>query len=198
MNQQLLTKVKQYLTEYHNLQRDISTNVKLLTSQQKKLQEVKGEQDLAVESAQALKDVRPLLAQSSIARAEELANAAIAAIFDFPAKLHYSEEDARFFIETPNGDADLQSGVGGGLQSVVSFVLQLSLLLKNKSRLFMVFDEMFTQLSDDALTRFLEFVNKLVTDLGLELFLITHDSRITEDQVTHVYQLADGKSFKVK
>lgn len=198
INSSLRSRALEHLNKHKELQRDIQKQVTLFNSQAKKLKDLQDEHNLAVDSLQALKDVRPLIAQSAIQRAEKLANAALAAIFDVPLKLVYSEEDARFMVETPDGLADFQEGQGGGVQSVVSFIFQVSLLLKQKSRLLMVYDEMFTQLDDNALQRFLEFVNKLSEDTGLQMLLVTHDQRIQPELVKHYYRIENGKSIKIK
>lgn len=197
-NSRLLTKVTQFLDAEQALETKIRFNTTLYNNQIKKLHEVEQEQLLVVKALQALKDVKPLLASSAIEKAEKLANSAISAIFDFPAKLRYDEEDGRFVIETPEGDADLQEGTGGGLQAVVSFVFQVFLLMKEGARLFMVLDEHFTQLDDNALVKFVEFLNQLCNDLSMEMVLVSHDARIEEKQVNHLYFIEDGKSIKVK
>lgn len=198
MKEALKSRVGDYLKAKEDLDRDIKFLVKLMKSQQDQVATIKAEQDLAVESQQALKDARPLLAQSAIKQAEDLANSALAAIFDFPAKLVYSEEDGRFFIDTPEGEADLQEGTGGGVQVVVSFIFQISLLVKAGGRMFMAFDEQFTQLSDEPLHKFIEFVNRLCESLNLDIILISHDARITEDMVTRMYHIQDGTALKIK
>lgn len=194
----LRSRALQHLNNCRDIDRDIKSLVFQHNSQAKKLNQLKEEHYLAVDSLQALKDVRPLLAQSAIQRAEKLANEALQVIFDIPLKLFYSEEDARFQVETPEGFADFQEGQGGGVQAVVSFIFQVALLLKGNHRLFMVYDEMFTQLDDAALARFLEFVNKLCDDLGMQILLVTHDQRIQLDSVTHYYRIENGKSIKIK
>ena len=151
-----------------------------------------------VKALQALKDVKPLLTVSAIERAEKLANTALATIFDFPATLRYSEEDGRFLIDTPEGEADLQEGSGGGLQAVVSFVFQVFLLMKEGGRLFIALDEAFTQLDDEALEKFVDFLNKLCDDLKMDIVLISHDARILPEQVKHLYRIEGGKSIKIK
>lgn len=197
-NSKLQTRIVQFLDAEQALSTKIRFNTTLYNNQQKKLQEVEQEQAVVVKALQALKDVKPLLAASAVEKAEKLANSAISAIFDFPAKLRYDEEEGRFIVETPEGDADLQEGTGGGLQAVVSFVFQVFLLMKEEARLFMVLDEHFTQLDDNALVKFVEFLNQLCEDLSMEIVLVSHDARIEEKQVNHLYFIEDGKSVKVK
>lgn len=194
----LIRKAKEYLARKSELDAEIKSSALFLSKQQEKLSEIKEEQELVVKSLQAIKDVRPLLAVSAISKAEKLANSAIQTIFDFPAKLKYSEEDGRFLVETPDGEADLQEGSGGGLQAVVSFVFQVFLLMKEGGRLFIALDEAFTQLDDVALERFVEFLNRLCDDLRMDIILISHDARIQPEQVRHLYRIEEGKSIKIK
>lgn len=198
MNSQLQTKIANYKARRQELIHNHNFNVDLLENQLKKLKSIREEQDLAVRSLQALKDVRPLLSVSAIKQAEDLANSALRAIFDFPAQLKYDEEDGRFYILHEEGEADLQEGSGGGLQAVVSFVFQVFLLIKEGARHFMAFDEAFTQLSDEALIRFIEFVNTLCAELEFDILLISHDQRITPDMCKHLYIVEDGRARKEK
>lgn len=198
MEKNLINKALRFLEESKNLERDIVNKTALYNSQAEKLQQVVDEQSRVIKSLQAIKDVRPLLSVSAIEKAEKLADAALAAIFDFPAKLVYSEEDGRFFVSTPKGEADLQEGSGGGLQAVVSFVFTVFLLMKEEARLFIALDEAFTQLDDDALVRFIDFLNVMCADLKMDILLVSHDARISQDQVNHMYRIEEGKSFKIK
>lgn len=198
MNSQLRTRLANYKSRYQEVVHSHNFNVDLLENQLKKQKKIREEQDLAVRSLQALKDVRPLLAVSAIKQAEDLANSALKAIFDFPAQLQYDEEDGRFYILHPEGEADLQEGSGGGLQAVVSFVFQTFLLMKEGARHFMAFDEAFTQLSDEALVRFIEFVNTLCEQLDFDIILISHDSRITPEMCRHLYRIEEGHAVKEK
>lgn len=195
---ELIKRARAYLNRKVELDAETKSTALFLAKQQEKLAEIKEEQELVVKSLQAIKDVKPLLAVSAISKAEKLANSAIQTIFDFPARLKYSEEDGRFLVETPEGEADLQEGSGGGLQAVVSFVFQVFLLMKEGGRLFVALDEAFTQLDDLALERFVEFLNNLCDDLKMDIILISHDARIRPEQVRHLYRIEEGKSIKIK
>ena len=156
------------------------------------------EQEVCVKALQALKDIRPLMAASSIEKAENLANYALQTIFETTDTLKFVDEDQRFVVQTSEGETDLLSGNGGGYQAVISFIFQLFLLTKSKSRLFMAMDETFTQLSDQALQRFIDFLRSLCASMDMDVLLITHDQRIEIEAVDHCYFVQDGKTILVK
>ena len=156
------------------------------------------EQDLLLRSDLAMKQVKPLLSQSSILECEKLANAAISSVFDFPYKVKYSVEQGRFVLDKGDYETDLATAEGGGLLSVISFVFSVYLLIKIGKRKFLAFDEQFTQLSDEYLVNFLQFLVALCKDLNIDILLITHDGRIQLSQVDHAYRISDGRSIKEK
>ena len=65
-------------------------------------------------------------------------------------------------------------------------------------RRFLAFDEAFTQVSDKYFSNFVEFIRQLCKDLDLDILLISHDQRISIDDVDSVYVIEDGKSKKLK
>ena len=70
--------------------------------------------------------------------------------------------------------------------------------MKLGKRRFLAFDEQFTQISDQFLGNFLEFIKVMCNDLGADIMLITHDERISLDDVDTSYLIENGKSIKIK
>lgn len=169
-----------------------------LTAQQSKLDRCIEEQQITAKALQALQDVRPILAAVSSEQSIALANQALEHVFLTDDKLFFSEEESRFYISTPEGDTDLVAANGGGYLAVISFIFTLFLLIKQKSRRWLLYDEQFTMLSDDALERFIPFLRDLCKDLQLEMILITHDARIQLSDVDSCYFLSDGTVKKIK
>ena len=93
---------------------------------------------------------------------------------------------------------DLAEDNGGGYVAVISFIFNLFLLMKTHKRLVLFFDEAFTQISKRYFCQFFSFVHQLSKDLGVDLLLITHDPRIEQDMVDHLYVVENGKTNKVK
>ena len=162
------------------------------------MQEIEEEQSLLERSTLAIQAVKPLLTQSSIKDCEDLANAAIQAVFGFEAKIRYSPDRQRFVMDQGDFSTDLANAEGGGLVTVISFVFSVYLLVKLGKRRFLAFDEQFTQISDQFLGNFLEFIKVMCNDLGADIMLITHDERISLDDVDTSYLIENGKSIKIK
>jgi hypothetical protein len=164
------------------------------------LTKVNEEYRILENSVQALKDVKPLLSVHSIEQCEKLANAALSAIFNTDAKLYYDSEDCRFKINEGDFSTDLVRGNGGGYIAVISFVFNIFLLMKLNKRLFLAFDEHFTQISsvNNYFFNFFEFLNQLVKDLNIDILLITQDDRISEEMVDRIYFMENGTANRKK
>ena len=67
-----------------------------------------------------------------------------------------------------------------------------------KKRKFLCFDEQFTQISDAYFNNFFSFLKALSRDLEVDILLITHDKRIEDDMVDHLYVMEDGVAHKIK
>lgn len=169
-----------------------------LTKSQEKMERVLNEQRLLEGSLQALKDVKPILSAHSIDQCEKLANAALFSIFHTNAKVTYSAEDGRFMVNEGEFETDLTEGNGGAFVAVISLVFNLFLLMKTKKRLFLVFDEHFTQISKEYFDGFFQFLHQLCKDLHLDVMLITHDQRVELEMCDHLYVMEDGVMRKVK
>jgi hypothetical protein len=177
---------------------DIRRVQSVLNTAEQSLSNINWEKELIERSLLALKQVRPLLSGSSIKDCEELANSAIKSIFGFDYKVEYDMETNRFVLNKGEYSTDLSEAEGGGIITVISFVFLVYLIVKLNKRRVIYLDEAFTQVSDAYFGKFIEFINRLCQDLGFDLLLVSHDQRITYDDVDHVYQIANGKSKQLK
>ena len=161
MQNNTLSRIDELLDEIKSLdiiQKDLGAT---LTAQTTKLDSKLTEQILTSKSLQALQDVRPILAAVSSEQSVSLANQALYHVFGTEDKLFFSEEESRFFISTPEGDTDLVAANGGGYLAVISFIFTLFLLIRGKHRRVLFYDEQFTMISDEALSRFIPFLKTL-------------------------------------
>lgn len=186
----------------NNVREKLKTSFSLqstqLTQALKQLDEITNEQRLLENSLQALKDAKPILSAHSIEQCEKLANSALSSIFETDATLKYSAEEGRFIIDEGDYLTDLKEGNGGGYLAMISLVFNLFLLMKMKKRKFLCFDEQFTQISDAYFNNFFSFLKALSRDLEVDILLITHDKRIEDDMVDHLYVMEDGIAHKIK
>lgn len=169
----------------------------LLTTQSQ-MDAVVLEQGVIERAIVAIGAAKPLLSASTIKQAEELANSAISSIFRQDWTVSYDAEASRFILNKDGFETDLADSQGGGLVTVVSTVFSIYLLMKLGKRRFMALDEAWTQVSSEYFPRFMAFVKKMCEDLKLDILLISHDVRITDEMVDHVYEIADGVSKKLK
>lgn len=180
----------------------LKSNFSLLSSQLtqalKQIDEINEEKRLLENSLQALKDAKPILSANSIEQCEKLANSALATIFETDATLKYSSEEGRFIIDEGDYSTDLKEGNGGGYLAVISLVFNLFLLMKLKKRRFLCFDEQFTQISDEYFENFMSFLKVLSKDLDVDIILVTHDKRIEDDMIDHLYVMEEGIARKIK
>ena len=198
MNAELERRCNAQLLRYERVTGDIRRVQSVIANAEESLSEINRERELIERSLLALKQVRPLLSGSSIRECEDLANAAIRSIFGFTYTVEYDLETNRFVLNKGEYSTDLSEAEGGGIITVISFVFLVYLIVKLNKRRVIYLDEAFTQVSDSYFGAFIGFVNSLCDDLGFDLLLVSHDQRITADDVQHVYQIKDGKSKKIK
>ncbi len=198
MNPELERRTNEQLLRYERVTNDMRRVQSVIDNAEQSLDGINRERELIERSLLALKQVRPLLSGSSIKECEELANAAIRSIFNFDYTVEYDMESNRFVLNKGEYSTDLSEAEGGGIITVISFVFLVYLIVKLNRRRIIYMDEAFTQVSDSYFGAFIGFVNELCGDLGFDLLLVSHDQRITADDVKHVYQIADGKSKCVK
>lgn len=183
---------------FEQLNANISHIENVIQTTETELAKITNEKELIERAALALKQVRPLLSGSSIKDCEELANSAIKSIFGFDYTIEYDLESNRFVLNKGEYSTDLSEAEGGGIITVISFIFLVYLIVKLGKRRLIYFDEAFTQISDAYFPQFIGFVNSLCADLKFDILLVSHDTRITIDDVAHAYLIKDGKSTKIK
>lgn len=180
-----------YVAEYH-------THETMLISAKDKLKELQHKYDIIERSRVAIEQVKPLLSAASITQLEKLANTALLTIFGIDATVQYDVESKRFVVNYPDKTVDLVDSSGGGIVTVLSFIFDLFLLIKQGGRRLLVYDEAFQAVSSEYYDDFIKFMVKACKDLNIDLLCVTHDARLTPDMVDHAYRIENGKSIKLK
>lgn len=180
-----------YVAEYH-------THETMLVSAKDKLKELQHKYDIIEHSRVAIEQVKPLLSAASITQLEKLANTALLTIFGIDATVQYDVESKRFVVNYPDKTVDLVDSSGGGIVTVLSFIFDLFLLIKQGGRRLLVYDEAFQAVSSEYYDDFIKFMVKACKDLNIDLLCVTHDARLTPDMVDHAYRIENGKSIKLK
>ena len=197
--EELQPRVEKYNRLFASLQKKREYHQTQVESAQLKMNEILTEQDLIERSVLAIQSAKPLLSASSIKQCEQLANSAIASVFGLPYTVEFNVETKKFNINKGTFVTELsEDGEGGGMLVVISFVFTVYLLVKLNKRRFLAFDEAFTQISDKYFPAFLEFINQLCKDLGVDILWISHDARVTTDDVNHAFLIENGQSRRLK
>ncbi len=194
----IVTRFKRLKQVKTNLESELKFANTQLQEANRQLEKVSMEQTLIVDSLQSLKDVKPILSANSIEQCEKLANSALEVIFDSNMRFHYNAEESRFVLDNGEFETDLTSANGGGYLAVLSLVINVFLLLKLKKRRLLIFDEQFTQVSDAYFGNFFQFMRELTTKLGVDILVVTHDVRVEDDMVDHIYIVENGTSKRIK
>lgn len=165
----------------------LSSQVRSFETELSKLKNVKALND---ESVQCMKAVLPLITSSSTGNFTDVCSKVLTTVFETPVELKFDSND--IMIQSPEGLSSLKSANGGGYKMVVSFVASIFSILKLNSRRFIIFDEAFTQLSDEALERFMQVVRGFCRELQFDILLVTHDPRISSDWVDSTLYISDN------
>lgn len=83
---------------------------------------------------------------------------------------------ARFVLTQGGVSGDPLQGFGGGVASVISLLLRILVLLKANKARYLLLDESLAALSDEYVEPCGEFLQKLCTDLGVHVLLVTHNA----------------------
>jgi len=116
---------------------------------------------------------------------ETLVNSGLSAIFEDSLKLviessvKYSKTTFKLQIEN-NGVLGMEETHGGGVLSVVAFILRIVITLLTDKRKFLVFDESLSMVSIGYQDRLSQFIRKLCDDLGFTVLLISHQPALSE------------------
>lgn len=192
-------KIESILTFYKGLADDRDRLICRSNDLKSRIDRVTCEQETLESARSVMLGIKQSLTKYSLDYCEQLASYAMQQIFCMDAHVKYCLEDGKFFLIYPDGSkSDIAGDEGGGIKTVLSFVFSLYLIIKQGSRRIMFWDEAWTQVSSEYLPSFIGFVRTVCSDLGFEILLVTHDERISIDDVDSAYLMEEGKCKKLK
>lgn len=106
--------------------------------------------------------------------------------------IRYYDEDGNMIC--PN----IRKAVGGGIQTVIGFLLQVFFILQYDVERVIFVDEGFYAISEEYLGNFKDFVTELIKNEDFKIMLITHDKDRMLQFASKVYLIEDGKSSIVE
>lgn len=184
-----------FLVDYNNLKGEVSSLSATAQSYNAELVKLKATKTLNDEAVQVMKAVLPIITSTSTGNFIDICSKTLSSVFEENITVRFDANDIT--IVSAEGQSSLKNGNGGGYKMVVSFLASVFMILKTNSRRFIIFDEAFTQLSDDALERFMQVVRGFCAQLGFDILLVSHDPRISPDWVDNNLLIKDNTVKKV-
>lgn len=184
----------------NSVQADLDiTGSKLAVKRQKQKELVKAEMDLdeaekvhrvLEETCVVLGAIEEIQRKELKVKVERLVTYALTAVFRKPYVFHLvmsqrgRQTEVDFLVEVPEHPGvkfPLKDAHGGGLISVVAFILQIIVALsaKPKLRKFIVLDEPFVQVSEEFKQPLIKFVRELADKTGVQFLIISHDPELS-------------------
>lgn len=182
------------------LEESIMTSTKqTLLQEEATLKELHTKQSLFQQSKDIYSQAIELLYSKSIGEVEATINLGLQYIFydkNYNVKFEFVDrvnKTLMLYLKdlNTNNEINLKTGVGAGIRSVVSFVLLVFYLLAKNSYPVLFLDEAYSEISQEYVERFFEFLTSLCNQKDLSVILITHDKRFLAYS-DKVYRVADG------
>lgn len=154
----------------------------------------------------AYQELERIISESNelfIKRIETLLNKALKTIFsdeDYNLKL-LSENKKLIFILIDNNnknskgeslEIDIEDACGGGIITVIGFVLQLFMIQLLGLSKTMFLDEAFMAISSDYRPHFYDFLREFCMETGMKILLVSHDD-IAKDYAENIIEIEHGK-----
>lgn len=161
-------------------------------------------QDSAI---QTLKEIVDRMSSEHIERVVNLLTYALQTVFfdkEYSVELLMGDKrnakTAEFFLVERRDNTvvrtEFEDGIGGGIQVVVGFVLQVFYIEYFGLSPIMFLDESFSQLSDVYIPYLKEFLNQLAEKMGFIFVLVSHDSRLIYG-AKKTYLMEEGSASQI-
>lgn len=165
--------------------------------------QLKDEVDVLTKSLETVKVCINKLSEGHISHLQELINSMLRSVFydkDYSIDMQLNDTkngkvlDLFLIDSTTNKDdpivTDLSSN-GGGLQTVVGFVLQIYFIIYFKQERILFLDEALSAVSSEYIPTLVDFMRGLVEKYQFKFVAIFHDTRFSEYADT-IYQVSNG------
>ena len=198
---ELLEKFNYNLVRFKKLSNTRELYKSKIKRENKYLKELEDKILLIQESRIVYQKTIDLFYEQSIGQLENLINCALKTIFydrHYRIKISLSDEnkkDKSFSFDVINeisGELeDLRDGSGAGMRAIISFVI-LSYYLISFNSPYIFADELYSQISQEYVAGFFEFVHKLCEENNLIFVLISHDPRLI-NYADQIIQVVEGR-----
>lgn len=189
---------------YNKQLSDIDFNLSSLYTKNK---EVKSKIELLTKSLDVMKLCISKLSETHINHLNDLVNSMLKQVFDDREyEIDFRLSDTKngknlniYLKDSTEGAEPVITEIhdnGGGVQTVVGFILQVYFIIYFKQEPILFLDEQLSALSKEYIPNLCEFMDKLTKEYGFIFVGVVHDERFKE-YATNLYTVQQGKLVQV-
>lgn len=170
-----------------------------------KVERLKKEKKIREDCWRSLRLIQERYNEESIQLLQQMLNTGIQAIFDdqdYTIEIEITEGKRKgvklWLVEgdsANNKRSRIPTAIGGGIQVVLSFILNVYLIRIYGLRPIVVMDESFTQISTQYIPNFIQFLRYLIEELDFVFLWVSHDERVLPYFDT-IYEVRQGSVRK--
>lgn len=179
---------------------DISSNLDILFSTNK---DTKKKIELLTKSLDVMKLCISKLSETHINHLNDLVNSMLKQVFDDrDYEIDFRLSDTKngknlniYLKDSTESDEPVVTEIhdnGGGIQTVVGFILQVYFIIYFKQEPILFLDEQLSALSKEYIPNLCQFMNKLTEEYGFYFVAVVHDERFKE-MATSLYTIQQGR-----
>lgn len=185
--------------------RDVKDNSILIEKKEKELQELNELYRITKQSHSYLDVLVKEESGKFIKRLNDILDYGVKTIFDdcdYSIEIRVSDNDKatiHLVYEDEDGnklDPNIQS-VGGGIRTIVGFLLQVFYIYHYRVEPIIFVDEGFSQISSQYIGNFFSLIKELASKNNLKVLLITHDERFIR-YADKRYIIQDGSALEIE
>lgn len=202
------TNLEQDLTDllitYRGIQSSIETTKTSITDIDNKLLELENDRATLKTCKPIIDDLINKFSDSLLHKLEELLTLGLRQIFydrNYSISIKVVEKRNSKCVELLLNDNGNQipvkdSSVAGGILVVIASIIQIFYIINLDVDKYLFLDEQFSQISEQYIDNFMEFIHELCDNTGLSIVLITHDNKFIK-YGDRIY-IADHGKFTLK
>lgn len=173
------------LIKYRGIQSSIENTKHSIKDIDSKLIELESERDTLKLCKPIIDDIISKFSDSLLRKLENLISLGLKQIFydrNYSISIKVVEKRNSKCVELLlNDDGNYipvkDSSVAGGILVVIASIIQIFYIINIDVAKYLFLDEQFSQISEQYIDNFMEFIHELCNDTGLSIILITHDNK---------------------
>lgn len=199
------SRYRRLITDYEQTKGTALAVIRQRKEQSDKLKAIQKEIEVLGKSQALLLKIASEAEEKILDFVSDIVSKGISDIFARPWQVVFKEEikagqkTLGIYLKKDNELETIPDAVGGGVTQTVSILMRIVLifLLKGKAEQLLVIDEALSHLAETHLPRAAEVIQKVATDLKIQIIMITHQEQLL-DAADSIYQVQEGRYEKIR